>query len=300
MTKAVRYFRQSGVNDARMCLEMTRQKQAGSYVDRNNDSALIGTAVHAGIEAVLYGLVDQYAVALEDAVDEATGVLQDGWGNCRQTLNISLHDAMAMATDGVTRWWKGYLPSIITDIEQGWEIIGVEQGFEQTVAVREDYDIGIQGTADLVMAHHADQRFRVIDWKTSKGAYGGSNYWKHDRYSVQPTFYLTAFADMLGMPIEHGSFEFVRIGRGQTSQEVEVTLISRTVEDTGFLITELDALAGLDPAKPWPLGPSDWWCSPKWCPHWKNCRGSFIGGNPWGTISEELAEDVMSVANDSF
>ena len=52
------YVRQSWLGDALMCPERARLGSLHPELRRENDSAMMGTAVHVGIEAVLNGELD--------------------------------------------------------------------------------------------------------------------------------------------------------------------------------------------------------------------------------------------------
>lgn len=292
--KSPHHYRQSFVNDFRKCPRMAQAKLNEETIPFTGDSALIGTAVHAGIEDTLLA-AGEFAFTLDDAYDTALHVLRDGWGETRKTLGLEIDGAAVKVKACLEAFFNEVVEFLDPDM-----IVGIEQEFEVKVAVRESGDLYLQGTMDLLIML-PDGKFQVVDWKTGGAEYGGRNRWKHDRYDVQPTLYIAAAAAMLDLTPEDGSFMYVRMGRDKPSP-VEMVTIERTTEDVGFLIQELDNIDELQRAdlKAWPLGPTDWWCSPKWCPQWQLCRGSFVGGNPWGTVTEEMAEQVMSEANISF
>ena len=63
------FVRQSWLNDAMMCPERSRLLKLFPESRRENDSAMMGTAVHKGIEAVLTGVVSDADAAGEFAVE---------------------------------------------------------------------------------------------------------------------------------------------------------------------------------------------------------------------------------------
>lgn len=240
-----------------------------------SDVAAIGTAVHAGIEATLKGQGPKAADAIEASLDAA-------WDS--DTLKITevadMAEAVKVSWRIYTRWRAEILPELA-----GLEIIDVERRFTLPVIDDTARSIRIQGTYDML-----DNLGRIWDWKTGNRDVAGREAWKYRRgyASVQHVLYPWA-AEIIRRdedPLEKPGllwhqFRYCVVPRGGGN----ATTLDLTVsgDDCRFLLDEIRRICLLIEADlpSWPLGPTDWHCSPKWCPAWSECRGKHHGDNPW-------------------
>jgi hypothetical protein len=267
-------FRQSFLNDVRMCPEMARRKLLGLVEDETGDAALVGTAIHTGIEAFLLGEAN--------SLDEVLAQGYETWWSERDNLSepwrIIKDDAEAEDCIGKTlnRWWA----EVLEQLPQ--EELLIEQRFSHMVLSDDTRDIYIEGTKDV------EYSGGVIDWKTTMRTYK-RNEWKHQRYDVQPTIYLWSHLLNYG---SLGTFRYWRLPRN--GGECEHLDITRRLGDFRAMEVEMINLATLIEAElpAWPLNPSDWWCSEKWCPTFAagECRGAHVSINPEFATTERMLE----------
>ena len=81
------YIRQSWLGDALMCPERARLMEKNPSARKENDSAMMGTAVHSGIEAVLNNVIDPSEIA-SYSVNAFRSKEQDLWSK-GQEINIT-------------------------------------------------------------------------------------------------------------------------------------------------------------------------------------------------------------------
>lgn len=272
--------RQSDVNRFRQCPDLHRRHLLGLNEEWQNDSAAIGQAFGVFVDACLtHGdyneALTQGQVDLTNSYNNPrlrTVQIYGGYGEA-----ISLYHHLCDTFRDVL--WQNYPPS---------KIEGIEVPFKHKVYEDEQRVIEIQGTRDL------DITDEIVDWKTSSKEYSGRNAWQHERYDVQPVLYV--WARMLEEDKEgiHSprkdmfTFRYVVIHRDPVGPKddkryVDELPIKVTWNDIDFLLEEIKVLCLLIEAElpKWPLGPTDWHCSSKWCPAWKDCRGKYLGDDPW-------------------
>lgn len=245
---------------------------------RFGDTAELGSAVHAGIMDALLSLQAEVEPSFADANAAAqrywSGIWQaPGWA----TTEIATEaEGAQLAYDCLERWWHEILPSLYDE-----QILGIEQRFDVAVFSDSMREIRLQGTYDL------ETNVRIWDWKTSDGAYSGSDRWKYERHykSVQHVLYPWALSvrdDTAAKPFRYCVIP--RNGKPTT----DILELEPTSADRAFLLEELLGWAYLVEAQlpQWPLGPTDWWCSSKWCELWSECRGKHLGEDPWGLLEK--------------
>jgi hypothetical protein len=138
--------------------------------------------------------------------------------------------------------------------------------------------ITIAGTMDYV-----DEFECIWDWKTAGREYEAYEY---KRYKIQPTVYTFALAHELGLhdhpEVVDWEFSYgisIKSGR-KTNQMLHVT---RNNGHWSWLQEQFVAIGNLILADlpTWPLNDQGWWCSPKWCSAWDQCKGKHLGESPW-------------------
>lgn len=274
------YLHQSDVGTLRMCPEQARLQLTGKYFDPDSDVAHIGTRVHSFIEYCLHYCKDNGAwpdpTHLEAAVTREAELLKSAWPTLwtKPHMIDSLSTAVTQMEDCCLRWFNGMLPRIDTSNLEGWEI---EKRFDVLILQQGNDQVRLRGSIDFY-----DGNGTIWDWKT--GRFDKKDAWKKDRYDCQAPIYTYSKHLETGMPVIRFNFGFIpRTGDGYKPtrdpnhhlvHEMELTtskweMMLAEVLSWGKTILKL----GVD--DPWPLGPDDWHCSPRWCSEFAlgRCRG---------------------------
>jgi hypothetical protein len=260
------HLRQSWLDTFFRCPEDARFA-AVSEPTGTTDEAFIGTATHAGIEAVINGSSMQEA---KDAIaaEYATNLeAQD----LRFTKRESIDECIDLSLRCFDAWVRDILPVAPIGGAQA------EVSFEAPLMQYRDWLVSIKGTADLVPATGN----WVWDWKTA-----GSNYSQKDKqkWAVQPTVYsMAAVMGAFGRtdytwPVEFVYGVMVKLKRECRGQIVRV---QRNQQHVAWLEHRIRAAVdlyldfGLD--RSWPMiEEKNFLCSAKWCDSYDQCRGKFI------------------------
>lgn len=264
-------FSQSAINLFRKCPELARRVWNGEVEDWPGDAALAGIFAHSGIAAYVHSNdPSTIAPAVKEAIREE---IAEGNPYLIGTEQEVLDEWMPLAAKYLQERWA---PMWLAQESKFPRIIGTEVMFRVRIG-----NHWVIGSRDVV--HERG----VVDWKFSdalhwgdEGNEYGGQAWKHKRYDVQPTVYLEATAQEFECPIESLEFTYFVL-RKDGLQEVTCHRNSTSVEN---LVRELDAIVRTmttNPEGPWPLNPTDWHCSPNFCPNWTNCMGSSEVGEPW-------------------
>lgn len=249
-------FRQSDIATFHLCPEKLRTAPAKS---QGSDATLVGSALHEGIETFLKSEGEASRETCERA---AVGMLEREWDGVRQVQMDSLREAHNYLLTCFETFWKNR-----THFPMGGEI---EQRFDiKNAYVDAQRSISLQGTTDYF--HHGHRA--IFDWKTNSASYH-KDFWRVQRYAVQPTIYCMA------MDMMHGfipSFTFVRFPK--SGGDMEMATVERDVADFGAMMHQLLTMAQLIEAQlpAWPTMPTNWWCSPKWCDTFRSgqCMGMY-------------------------
>jgi hypothetical protein len=270
------FIRQSWLNDALMCPERARLVELHPESRRENDSAVLGTAVHKGIEGVLR----------EDIQPNQAGEFAKGWFHgFRGELQERGTDINITNVDP-DRWLE-YIDSMsaawVRDIYPSLPLGGlVEHKFCQPMAIVEglhddessDWALYFEGTIDYI---HAEG---IWDWKTA-----GRKYYEAEKQSrdIQSAVYAgaMAYAEMLEHPTAFTFGVMIRSGNS-TGQTVTVT---RTQAHTSWvmaqaagLVNSLMLLRDTNPEASWVRNDQHHLCSERWCPVWSKCKGALMKG----------------------
>ena len=268
------YVRQSWLNDALMCPERARLIAEFPESRRENDSALMGTAVHAGIEQVLNGEVDA-----RDISDFCVG-----WFRSKQSqLRDQGKDVFVTNTD--PKNWDTHIASMadawVRDIYPHVPLGGqTEVKFEVKVAesmvqgYKEiPYDLYFEGTADYV------HKSGLWDWKTA-----ARKYYEAEKQSqnIQSAVYAAALTS-LGMVDYAVNFNFGVMIRNASSTG-QIVNVTRTEQHSAWVIEQTISLVNsillarthLTSNQRWVMNDQHHLCSERWCPVWSKCKGSFM------------------------
>lgn len=291
------HFRQSDIARFRECPEKHRRHILGLAKEWQNDSAVLGTAFHLFVSEVLeHGNVSHAWHVGMDLLCKLWE--QPGLQNVQ--IFGGLDDAKYLYGHICKVWCDNVLPDIPI------EVMAVEKQFDVLLYTTRSSTTGLQrdvflmGTSDLWLP-----AMKVWDWKTSTHGYSGRNGWEHERYGIQPTVYLAArhLVEHGYLPTDNddslGEFTYKVIhrepqGPKNNKRFLDSLSVERTMQDVYFLQSELESMAELIEADlpAWPLRPTDWHCSNKWCESWSQCRGLWLGKDPWKLM--EKVQDKIS------
>lgn len=263
------YVRQSWVNDALMCGERGRQGIIRPEWSLPNDATILGTAVHAGIAAVLMGEGTGKAVAkqeLERLLDEPF-----------RRVKYDNDELFAFSSELCSEWERKIAPTL-------GKVLFVEKEFEFLLDCYDDEMLGKRvnvwgkGTIDCVT------ETEVWDWKTSARKYSAK---EKQSQAVQPTMYCAASvaAGWHEYPVQFKYGIMVRGGQAQ------VLPIHRNESHTDWLreqvrpLVRTACLVGVDYS--WSKNDTHYLCSETWCPWWSICKGSKL--SPEDIIPKEKA-----------
>lgn len=273
------FVRQSWLNDAMMCPERSRLLKLFPESRRENDSAMMGTAVHKGIEAVLTGVVSDADAAGQFAVE---------WFKSRRQELIDEGRDVFVTNTNPLQWYshidtmaKAWFRDVSPLVERGGL---VEHQFCQQVATVDSPVVGqfslfFEGTIDYIVPSAESGVVTIWDWKTSSRKYYEAEKQSRD---VQSAVYVSAVvasgaADFpvgfkFGVMTRSGSSvgQVVSVLRSQEHYKWIVSQASSVVN--GFLLSERFL-----PDGSWMRNDQHHLCSARWCPVWSKCKGSFLG-----------------------
>lgn len=267
------YVRQSWLNDALMCAERGRLLQAFPEMRRENDSAMMGTAVHKGIESVLRGETNR--------LSEMVSVAVDWFASKSDELEAAGSGVFVTNTDPSK--WFAHIESMcgawFQDIYPSLELGGlVEHQFCVPVAscdgpMGEQYTLFFEGTSDYVTSSG------VWDWKTAARKYSEAEKQTRD---IQSAVYAAAFVHggMLELPV---SFNFgVMLRNGSSSGHVYTVVRSKKhvdwiVSQAASVVNAFLLFNRVLPDGSWVKNDQHHLCSERWCPVWSKCKGALMG-----------------------
>lgn len=247
-----------------------------------NDSALLGTVFALFPEAILNG------EKAEAAWYKVQSALEEGWNlpGLNQIQFDSYEQCLKLLGEGCRLW----LVEVLHKIPRGSE-----------PEVRFSYDlipshkpggkriITLEGTSDLWLPNG-----EIWDWKLSGREYDKAHAWKFSRYDPQPPHYVLARSLGNNATALKRKFTYVNMRRDDTKKMqrepiVDWLEVKLTLADMQWHMHRLNVMCdyietnGFD--KPWHINPTDWWCSPRWCPSWNDCRGKVMDDpDPWNML----------------
>lgn len=249
-----------------MCPEKLRTKPEG---DNSTDATLVGTATHAAVE---HWLEKEGDASLEDLKGIGSEVLDGGWDEVRVIQMNSKEEARFYMLNTIDSFWAKRLHFPFGgEIEKPFALVNLYHDERRTIT--------ITGTPDYY--HHESKM--IFDWKTNAQSYH-RDFWKVERYAIQPTVYCMALNLVFD---ETPDFTFVRFPKDGGA--AEMATVKRNETHFQAIVYQFISLAVLiESGLPtWPLRPTDWHCSPKWCDTFRagGCLGAFLGGEsyaaPW-------------------
>ena len=253
-------IRQSDISTFRMCPEKLRTQPDEST---GTDATLVGTAVHSACELYLRHPAE---TTESQMVELAHQQVREGWGSVRQIQMIEA-EAYKFSAASIRSFWKRrHLLPQGGFVERSFKLDGVWSDQFRTIS--------ITGTPDY------DTPGMIWDFKTSAMSYEKEG-WMVQRYGIQPTVYCLASYLINGGEIPE--FTFIRLPKD--GSDMEMLTVTRTHSDFQALMYELLAMARLRESNlsHWPVKPTGWWCSPKWCETFASgkCMGAYWGDKSW-------------------
>jgi hypothetical protein len=267
------YVRQSWLNDALMCPERSRLLSAFPEMRRENDSAMMGTAVHKGIEAVLTGEVsglnDMCYVALDWFTSKERELVEAGSG-----VFVTNTDP-AKWHDHIQAMCGAWLQDIYPFLELGGI---VEYKFCVPVASCDgpdgfSYTLYFEGTSDYVTGSG------IWDWKTAARKYSEAEKQSRD---IQSSVYTAAmvYGGMLDFPVQ---FRFGVMLRNASSSGLVYTVV-RNERHAQWIVSQAASVVNsfllynkVLPDGSWARNDQHHLCSERWCPVWSKCKGALLG-----------------------
>lgn len=266
------YVRQSWINDAVMCSERGRHGIIHPEWSIPSDATIIGTAVHAAIEADLKregDPVDTGLFVLEGLLDGEVRMVKYNAAQCRS-----------------------YVPELFDQYQRGLRhlvrdrVDEVEWTFEFPFDEFEVYGVPVRvhgkGTVDLV-----DTSCDLWDWKTAARKYSPA---EKQKQAVQPTMYAAAAVALKGAtwPV---TFRYgVMVRDGKNAQVVTVQRTERHVQWLREIVRpfiRMAVLQGTDQS--WPKNDTHYLCSSTWCSYWSVCKGAALNPSDQETPPQEAA-----------
>lgn len=247
-------FSQTAVNRARRCPERARAYWNGEYVDPPGVEAIVGTAVHAAMDAYFTGASIEQAMADALAAEWHDGIDPEHiWG---------VPERAAEAAVGAWERLRRYIGPI-HPIASELELQGALKGGRHRKRTR--------GKVDVIHWMRGGT-LEVVDLKVSKGrSYSSIN--ELQKYAVQPTIYLNNASQEFEVPINKTQFTYLVVN--PITKVIDTKTVTRTGPDVKRLAVECDGYidAWQSRLPSWPLRVDGWWCSAKWCNNWSNCQG---------------------------
>lgn len=258
------WFRQSWLDTAFRCPERGRQAVVKPEWDSmTSDSALIGTAVHHGIEQFLHGHIDtptQIAGEAETYLDSFTEEIK--W------TKYETQSELKEQADVCSRGWVDDILPNLPNLDDAQP----EVTFKIPLWSQHGMTIGITGTIDLI----ADGQ--LWDWKTSARAYNARDKQKN---AIQPTIYAMAAlnSDLINQTSFPINFTYGIMIRG-TKPKGQILSVTRHEGHADFAtkrmmqLVDMYMMFGLD--RTWPMNDDHFLCNSTWCPWWSICKGTHL------------------------
>lgn len=264
------YVRQSWLNDALMCPERARLMELNPSARKENDSAMMGTACHSGIEAVLNKIIEPKNIS-EYSVNAFRSAEQDLWsqGKSINVTNTEPRNWDKHIGSMADAWVRDIMPSV----PEGGQ---TEYKFSTKVGAIAnalyEYELYFEGTMDYI--HPTG----IWDWKTAARKYYEG---EKQMQNIQSAIYAEAGANLglVDYPVDFSFGVMIRNG----SSTGQILTIKRRKEHAQWVIAQTTALINSIltskiylPSERWLVNDQHYLCSKRWCPVWSMCKGSFI------------------------
>ena len=273
------YVRQSWLGDAMMCPERARLSALHPETRKENDSAMMGTACHTGIEAVLRGEIQPADIAeySVNAFREAECHL----ATLEKSINITNTDPgkwnshIASMADA---WARDIMPHVPEGGESEFKFSTKVGAIANELF---EYELWFEGTMDYF--HPAG----IWDWKTAARKYYEA---EKQTQNIQSSVYSEAAyqMDLIDYPVEFNFGVMIR-NASSTGQIVRIKRREEhghwIINQTKSLVTSILTMQKYLPSERWLVNDQHFLCSDRWCPVWSMCKGSYLRGET--TSAEE-------------
>lgn len=270
------FVRQSWLKDMFLCPERARLSQVKPEFKVTNDSAAIGVAVHAGIDAVL-----ARGVSTSDAPQVALAKFRElestAPGVNHTNVSPSLWHSYVISLTHA--WVRDIYPDVPPD---GSSEVPFTVPTGQSV---NGYELWFEGTMDYL---HEDG---IWDWKTASRKY---SLLEKQTQDIQASIYSFA-GNKLGITREKSMFNFGVMIRTNNAYG-QIVSVSRSKAHGDFVIQQaMSAVAygfamtdntGVPTDNRWLINDQHHLCSQRWCPWWSVCKGAHIS-EPDNEIGED-------------
>lgn len=267
------FVRQSWLKDMLLCPERARFNVVQPEFKTTNDSAAIGTAVHAGIEAILTKRVD-----VNDAADVSLDKFKELEKVGVNHTNVD-PDSWHRHVIGLTRAWVNDIYPSVPSGGQAEVPFAVPTG-----AFVNGRELWFEGTMDYL--HETG----VWDWKTAARKYSLLEKQSQD---IQSSIYSYA-GHKLGVIGEKSIFNFGVMIRVSNAYG-QIVSVSRSKAHGDFVIKQAQSACasvfamtsgtGIPTENRWLINDQHYLCSQRWCSWWSVCKGAHIS-EPDNNIGE--------------
>lgn len=251
------FVRQSWLKDMMLCPQRALLAQRAPEFVKTNDSAAVGTAVHAGIEQALKGQ------ALSFAAEVALGKMEELINEGVRTTNLDPKKLHGHVAGLFNAWVTDIMPHVPAD---GLCEFKFQVPTNRTVG---DYEVWFEGTIDY--AANAG----LWDWKTSSRKYSPLEKQTQD---IQASVYWFA-ATQLQLVDPEAPFNFGVMVRTEKPYG-QIVGVRRTTAHANFVIEQaVSAVAyafSMASHDKWLINDQHHLCSQRWCPWWSICKGAHI------------------------
>lgn len=252
------FVRQSWLKDMMLCPQRALlAERAPEFNKLTNDSAAVGTAVHAGIESALSGQALSFAhdvalAKLDALVDEGV-----------RTTNLDPNKLRSNVAGLFAAWVNDIMPEVEGEGASEYSFAvptGVKVG---------DYELWFEGTMDYAT------KACLWDWKTSSRKYSPLEKQSQD---IQASVYWFA-ATQLGLTDPQAPFKFGVMVRTEKPYG-QIVSVRRTTAHANFVIdqaaTAVSYALTMASHDKWLKNDQHHLCSERWCPWWSVCKGAHI------------------------
>ena len=263
------FIRQSWLGDALMCPERARLSALHPESRKENDSAMMGTACHTAIEAIL-----NEELSAEHMGDHAVEAFR--W---KEKELIEIGKAINITNTNPSHWnthIRSMCDAWLRDIYPNVPLGGTSEfKFSTQVGMIDDYELHFEGTMDYF---HQES---IWDWKTA-----GRKYYQAEKQSqnIQSSIYTKAAYEM-GMIDYPATFKFGVMIRNASSTG-QIVSVSRTEAHGNWIVEQATALARTvlmynkqGTGGRWLINDQHFLCSQRWCPVWDKCKGSYLNSD---------------------
>lgn len=283
---------QSDIKDFVKCPEQARRSWGVGpdgldppTTSQQTDAASIGTVLHSVIEQDLeFGfpfkrVTEAQAFGRNTFGELITQYMENGDVYVPSSFGDDVDKCLGTLDDLVASWFKSKERAYWRTRDRSSYLL--EEYFDVPFLDRPDGKIikaiRLGGTIDLVDL----ERNELNDWKTASRPY---QRWEHQRWDPQPTVYTYgAMTNGFVTPVD-GELTFnFKVFMKKGIVECDTVTVQRSQGQWTWLTELVNGIALMieSDLPSWPLRDDGWWCSPKWCPFYQECKGVYVNATDW-------------------